>query len=260
MKRAVCMIRESLHYRRDAFCGGLRRVGYQLEPKLDRPTPDDVLVIWQRYGYYDEEAKRYEAAGARVLVAKNGYLGKHWRDGDWFALALGHHAGAGAWVCGGPERWDDLKVAMFPWQTEGKETVILAQRGIGEPGVASPQNWAERTKQRLGTGRIRAHPGQREHTVSMRDDLSKASSVVTWASSGALWALLFGVPVWYEMPRWIGASAAKPLRDFGGEPLRDDAARLTMFRSLVWAMWRLDEIHSGEAFVHLLQLNQREAA
>ena len=46
-------------------------------PKLDRPKPGDLVVVWNRYGNYEAEALRFEAAGAAVIVMENGYLGHH---------------------------------------------------------------------------------------------------------------------------------------------------------------------------------------
>lgn len=265
--RAQNMLREALHYRRELFNVGLAAAGYSLHASIAKPTPDDVMVCWNRYGHWHEEAQRFERAGARVLVVENGYLGKDWMGGSWLAMALGHHGGAGTWVDGGPERWDALGAVLAPWRTAGKEVVILGQRGIGEPGIASPEGWAEKTRAKLGTGRIRAHPDTRgaPRAVPLADDLADASCVVTWASSGALHALMMGIPVYHEMPKWIGAQSAWPLdhwpldrRQLGEK--RNDEARLAMFRRLAWAQWRLDEIRSGEAFVHLLGLRQEVAA
>lgn len=255
--RALCLIRPQLHYRRDAFCSGLKAAGYEVVEDLPSPTPKDVLVIWNRYGQYHSQAKRFEAAGGRVVVAENGYLGKAWLDDTWYALAIGHHAGAGKWKVGGPERWDDLNVPLEPWRPAGKELIILGQRGIGEPSVACDQSWAHAIRMRLpGSTRIRPHPGNlRPPSVELRDDLQNAAGVVTWASSAALHALAFGVPVWHDMYRWIGAPASKPVPALlkSEEPLRDDAARLAMFRRLIWAQWRISEIASGQAFTHLLR-------
>lgn len=258
--RAFCMIRPALHYRRDSFTLGLRNAGYDVVTALPKPTPEDVLLIWQRYGHYDEQARHFEAHGARVLVAENGYLGKAWKDQEWFALAQGHHAGAGEWRWLDNERWDRLGVELQPWREGGKETIILAQRGIGERGVASPPHWAELTKQRLGVGRIRAHPGNKEPELPLLDDLAKAESIVTWNSSAALRALIAGIPVWCAYSKWIGASAGKPLSQFGTAPMRDDAKRLQMFRRLIWAQFTLPEIRSGFAFKTLLGQRQEVAA
>lgn len=230
---------------------GLQRAGYELVNAIPRPEPRDVLCIWNRYAGNHEQARKFESAGAKVLVAENGYI-PDLAGGKWLSLALNHHAGAGSWKHGGPERWDYLGVRFGEWRhVNNGETIVLGQRGIGEPGIASPVGWAESVVRKV-RGRIRPHPGTNKNIVPLEQDLAKASGVVTWASSAALRALLHGIPVWYAMPKWIGAPACKPLGQWP-EPLRDDQARLDMFRRLAWAQWRLDEIESGEAFSYLLQ-------
>jgi len=244
----VCRIREPLHYRRDAFCAGLHARGYTVVPEISVPSPRDLLVIWNRYGRYHEEATRFEKCGARVIVAENGYLGKGWRGGDWYALALGHHGGAGWWRNGGPQRWDGWGVPLASWRREGKEIVILGQRSIGEPGLASPRGWEARMQALIPGARVRPHPGKHE-APDLLQDLANAKAVVTWSSGAALIALMAGIPVWRNAPWWIGAGAALPI---GMGLLRNDEARLAMFRRLAWAQWTLEEIARGEAFAHLL--------
>lgn len=248
--KAVCLLREALVYRRDAFCSGLEAAGYKLVQHLRDPGRDDTLILWNRYGAYDEQARHWERAGARVVVAENGFLGKTWRGGEWFALALGHHSGAGKWPNGGPERWDSWGVELSLWRQDG-ETVVLGQRGIGEIGIASPQGWAEKALKRTG-GRVRSHPGKSASQDDLAHDLRNAGQVVTWHSGAALLALTMGIPCWHDYPRWIGAGASRPLKEWPGEPKRDDAARLECFRSLAWAQWTLDEIANGYAFHQLL--------
>lgn len=251
--RAQVVLRDGLHYRRHAFEAGLESAGYKIKADIRDPAREDVLVIWNRTHRGADEAYRFEHVGARVLVAENGYLGKSWLDGNWYALSIGHHAGTGEWVVGGPDRWDSLNVVLAPWRVGGTETVLLGQRGIGEYQVQSPEGWAEKWQKKIG-GRIRPHPGKdHESSIPLEEDLANAKQVVTWASSAALRALMLGVPVWYELPRWIGAEASLHVSLFGQvEPKMDDAARLSMFRKLIWAMWRVEEIESGAAFRHLL--------
>ncbi len=84
--------------------------------------------------------------------------------------------------------------------------------------------------------------------------------MITWSSSAALHALTLGIPVWHGFSRWIGAPAARSIVEYGGDPLRDTQKRLDMFRRLIWAMWRMDEIRSGQAFRHLLRVEDEKAA
>jgi len=251
MRKAVNRLRQSLHYRRERFSRGLATAGFSPTDDLSVPEPGDVLLIWNRYTGYDEQAQFWESKGGTVLVAENGYLGKHWRGQEWFSLALGHHAGAGDWQNGGPARWDSWQVDLAPWRVGGTETLIFGQRGIGEKGIAAPSGWAERVQRSIG-GRIRPHPGKEPPRVALTDDLEKVQQVVTWNSSAALTALLEGVPVWYGFPQWVGAGAGRPLSEWPGLPKRVDADRLGMFRRLAWTIWTIEEIENGKAFSHLL--------
>jgi hypothetical protein len=240
------LLREALVYRRATFCKGLQAAGYELVNSIPKVEPQDVLCVWNRYAGFDEQAKRF----AKVLVAENAYVDA---PGKWVALSLSHHNGAGEWKQGSNDRWDSLGIELLPWRhVNDGETLIIGQRGIGEKGLASPMGWAEATKLRIG-GRIRKHPHKDAKAVPLEQDLERVSQVVTWGSSAALRSLMYGIPVWYEFPKWIGAGASKPLADWGEPPKRDDEARLACFRRLIWAQWRLAEIESGEAFRYLLQ-------
>lgn len=249
MRRAYCVIRDLPHYRNDAFCRGLKNAGFKViagPPCEYRPI--DVLVIWNRYDENDRYASRMEAAGGTVLVAENGYLGVEWLGDRWYALARNHHNGAGTWEVGGPERWDSLGVELAA-PRKGYEIVVLPSRGIGPAGVKMPENWEFKTVCAVN-GRIRPHPGARGDHDTLEADLKHAKAVVTWGSGAALKAMLYGVPVYYDMPNWIGAPGATP---FSLEAIKTPSHgdRLACFRRLAWAMWRVGEIESGEPFARL---------
>jgi len=247
--RAQCNLPDGPNYKRDAFVAGLKAAGYELCQKISNPEACDILVIWNRPASQEAEAKRFERAGARVVVAENGYLGKNWNGRKWFALAIGHHAGAGEWNDNGPSRWVSWGVQLQDWKPEG-ETLILAQRGIGEPGIASPRGWAQEVQQRIG-GRIRKHPGINEPEVPLIDDLIGVGPVVTWHSAAAIQALILGHPVWYAFPRWLMAEACMSLNVWRSCILLNDL-REPVLERMAWAMWESEEIRSGEAFRTLL--------
>lgn len=248
--RAQCLLPDGPNYRRADFLSGLRAAGYDVQQRVARPGPGDVLVIWNRPARHEMEARRFEQAGAAVLVCENGYLGKQWRGEKWFAIAEGHHAGAGRFPAGSRDRWDRWRVDAAPWRAGGSEVVVLAQRGIGEPGVASPPGWADRVARELG-GRVRPHPGADAPPIALADDLAEAMCVVTWHSGAALQALLLGVPVFHGFSDWIGAGAGRPIAHWKLGPKRDDGARLAMFRRMAWAMWTAGEVRAGVPFVTL---------
>lgn len=234
MRRALCLIREAVHYRREAFLAGLKAAEFEVVKSIPKPRPGDVLVIWNRYGASAQDAVRFETVGATVLVAENASWGNGFLGERWYSLWRGRHNTAGTFPVGGPERWDALGVELAPWRPAGGEVIGLPQRGIGPVGTAMPRNWVP-----PGCDRIRQHPGTRE-CVPLEKDLARASKVVTWGSGAAIKALMLGIRVESHMPRWCG------------EQQNDDASRLAMFRRLAWAQWTLAEITSGEPFRRLL--------
>lgn len=249
------MLPTGLHYRRDATETGVRAAGLQL---VNRPRPGrgNVLVTWNRYPAHAGVARSYEANGGRVLVMENGYLGQDEAGHQFYAMALGHHLGAGEWHVGEPGRWRGQRIKLQPWRPDpGPQghVLVLLQRGIGEAGVTMPSSWPKDLMARLKreTRRpivVRAHPGKERPPLD--PDLKGCWAAVTWASGAGLKAIAAGVPVFHELKSWVGAPAAK----FGiGEiehPFTGD--REPMLDRLSWAQWSLEEIARGEPFKWLL--------
>lgn len=256
MNAAICL-RPAPEFRFEAFASGLERNGFSIAREAKgSPKPDDVLVLWNRFPNREADARRYEAAGARVVIAENGYLGREWREAIWYSLSIGQHNGAGVWPAGAAERWDELGVELAPWREGGEEIVVLDQRGFGHINVRQPRGWAQNAAAALASSqkfpvRVRPHPGRRLDAIPLSDDLGKARCCVTWSSGAALKAVVMGIPVFHGFERWIGREAAARFQIPLGEAFKGD--RLSMFRRLAWAFWRLDEIASGEAFRCLLR-------
>lgn len=252
--RAADTLRDSPYYRRDAFRRGLQRVGFDVgHAPQSNPAQQDILLIWNRSPSNEPFAKRYEAAGARVIVAENGYIGADPDNHILYALALGQHLGAGTWRVGAGDRWDRLGLQLSPWHRGGSEIIVLPQRGIGAPGVAMPRDWPDQIVGRLRAVtdrpiRVRPHPGKDKTDPFF--DLTKAWAAVTWASGAGVKSIVYGVPVFHELKSWIGASAARLGIDDIENPFLGD--RLPMLQRLSWAQWTLSELESGEAFSWLL--------
>lgn len=259
MAIATCLIRSSPHYRQDAFIAGLQALGFTVETEYQgRPlTTDNLLIIWNRYGLYDALARQFEAAGARVIVAENGYIGHDSNGHKLYALALNHHNGAGRWYIGEMDRSREQNLKLEPWRNHGDDIVILPQRGIGPDGVAMPKGWSGQVHAKImqctnRKVRIRHHPGQNPEVMPLIDDLSDAWAAVTWGSSAALKAIFAGIPVFYCFKRWIGGSAAK----YGIEDLSlaYTTDRAELMQRISWAQWAVDEIALGIPFRYLLEL------
>lgn len=213
-------------------------------------------MAWNRYAHTDLAAQAFEKVGGKVLIAENGYLGREWQGGHWYAVSRNYHNGAGWWPQGDGSRWARFGIELKPWKTDGTEIVILDGRGIGPDKYRQPKGWAEQVlldlrKSGWKEARIRAHPGEKRPSVALEADLANAYAVVAWASGAALKALQWGIPVFYGLPQWIGRTAAKPIS--GGVQDRFLGDRLPMFEQLSWAMWSVDELQTGEPFRCLLQ-------
>lgn len=264
-RTAWVLLRDGPHYRRDAVRRGLERAGYRVEFALPaNARASDALVVWNRTGVGDQAARGFPGL---VFVLENGYLGHDFRGEKWYALSLDDHNGAGRWYPEDHTRWRSLGVAINGWQNDpAGPIVVLGQRGIGRPGLASPGGFERSTAEHIETAfRLRAqerrpvivkpHPGPGPAQAKLGTEIRGALALVTWASGAAIKGLLYGFPVIYACPSWIGRSAGVSLdRWLCGEPLnRDLHARLLMFESLAYAMWTVGEIETGAPFVRLLE-------
>jgi hypothetical protein len=254
--KACLLIRRNWFERTDAFVHGLERCGFEVTDSPARPGKGDVIVLWNRLRRYESHAKAFVAAGASVLIAENGWIGRDGAGRILIALSRDHHNGAGTWPVGEADRWSGFGIELKPWRERGEHVLVLLQRGIGEEGVAMPRHWGDQIALRLKavTRRqvvMRPHPGI--HAPSDDPDFRGAHCVVTWASGAAIKAIVAGVPAFHEFPEWIGGSAARFGIDHIEEPFLGD--RLPMLQRLAWAQWSLEEIASGEPFRCLLSIS-----
>jgi hypothetical protein len=221
--------------RKEALISGLEFCGFQVHSGSPSQAVGDLFVTWNRSGLDDTTARAFEKAGRKVIVIENASW-NGWVPGKWLQMSPSRHNTAGLFPIGSPDRWDYLGVHLSPWRAPGGETVALAQRGIGSPPTAMPRDWPSRQR-----CRVRRHPGRGATIEELKKDLTNCSKVVTWGSAAALVALSWGIPVESQMPNWIG------------EQDNTDEGRLSMFRRLAWAQWRMEEIASGEAFQWILR-------
>ncbi len=269
MKIALNLIRPNPVYRNDAFTTGMHRLGFQVETvkfsKGRRPGPDDVLLIWNRYGTGDEQARLFEANGAAVIVVENSYLDMK-NSKKSFAMSLNRHNGAGIWPAPDYPRLPLLDVVVEPWRAQGTHVLVLPQRGIGLPPVAMPREWGDSVVPRLRRTvktnliHVRKHPGTTRTKVPLEEDFKHAWCVVTWGSSAATKALVAGIPVFYEFDQWIaGPAACQGIKQISLETPAHTLMgnREEMLENLAWAQWTLAEVETGEPMERLLALHKR---
>lgn len=232
-------------HKADLLREGFVSAGYAFTDKNNSPAPDDVLVAWNRKPQNKERIKFYEKAGAKVVIAENGYIGKDDHGNKLLALAQNKHLGLGKWFVGEEPRYLQQNFMILPWKEPGKNIVLLAQRGIGN---AKKLHWynqlaheiRQQTKRKVI---VRPHPGK--NPTPLAPVLDNAHCVVTWSSAAALHALAYGVPSFHLLEGWIGELASRFGLDELENPLRGD--RIPMFHRIGWAQWSADEIRSGEA-------------
>lgn len=249
---AVVRIRQLPHYRRQAFESGLSRLGYDLRAVGRPQSRDDLLVLWNRTGQDDADALAWERDGGTVLVCENGYVGGDASGHQLYAISVGQHNGAGWFPVGADDRWSRLEIEVKPWRDGGEYVLVCGQRGIGSKLMASPPGWHVRVADIVRRSaprppRLRLHPGNAPPKTSLADDLAGAWACAIWSSASGVKALISGVPVFFDAPRWIAQQAARPFGHWN-EPLRDDAARDVALARLAHGQWTVEEIEAGEPF------------
>lgn len=251
---AVNLIRPLPHYRRDAFDRGLRAAGYSLVLNGKPTGPEDLLVVWNRYGAFHERARNWEAAGGTVLVCENGYIGADVKGHQLYAISAEGHNGSGWWPIGTEDRFSALGIEVKPWVSRPDGyALICGQRGIGSPTMASPPNWHVGAERRVRAWwprtKVRLHPGNNAPAVPLSADLAGASHCVIWSSSSGVKALCEGIHVAYDAPNWICAGGATPLGRIGElNPVGHEDSRDIALREMAHAQWTVAEIDSGEPF------------
>lgn len=273
--RAYCLIRPQVHYRREAFLAGLDAADYELIPDSNFRTPirrDDLLIIWNRYGHYEQLAERMEAGGGRVMVVENGYYGKDYNGRQPYAMAMGQHQGAGEWYMPhstSPEWWErfdklGINFARFDFNRPGY-VLVCGQRSIGSRLMKSPPNWhhniAVQIDRELGLPvKVREHPEilvrAKQKLTPLHIDLDGAKAVIVWSSNVAITSLAMGIPTYYCAPKQIVGCSNKWRRIAGchgsGDGGMDECdwalKRNIKFAYMAWAQWFVDEIATGKPF------------
>ena len=255
--RTIVKIRTQPHYRHEAFIKGLKKTGHSISSGFEGdPTENDLLIIWNRYGYNHQLATEYEKHGAKIIVVENGFYGKDDQDRQYYSMARDVHTGSGKWYIVNISRFEDLNIKFKPWRDKGSYILVCPQRGIGPPNFSMPRTWPEDVSRRLSKLtdreiRIRRHPGNKPAGTPLTTDLSDAWAVVVWSSNCATEALIQGIPVFYEAPSIVTKLACNSgIKDIE-EPKYP--GRVPAFIQMSWAQWSVYEIEQGLPFEYLLK-------
>lgn len=267
------------------FKQGVEKVGYVNRCKYvdhykkQLVYPFDLLCCWTLWRHTQRRwaADEHYRLGGKTLCSENGFLrtinGKRhyqlaWRDG----LGSGIN-GQGKFPVGDDSRWKDWNVHLKPWRTNGDYILLASQRGVRpeDPDITHGPDWPDHVipKIRRYTDRpiwYRPHPGNKRpclpqkhkvdriidpHAESLEQNLSNAWACVVYTSTSATDAIVSGVPVCYDGPAIMCKELAGRVKDIENPPCPD---REEVFSKLAWGQWSLDEIKSGRAFEHVLEL------
>ena len=252
-KTALVLIRREPMYRKDAIDSGFSKLGFQLV-KSPNPKPGSVVCVWNRKPQDEAVCQQYEQAGGKVVVVENSYLCRERKA--MYSLSLGGHNGSGYSPVGDEDRFGKLGYEVKPWRhnPEG-HILVIQQRGIGKPGMASPPAWAEQQAEkfkRLGRKvKLRPHPGENKPRTTVEQDLEGAAFMHIWSSGCGVLALVEGYPVVYNAPHWICEQGGT--RGWNN-PGYGDVSRAAALHRMSHSQWHHDEIKTGEPLARLLGL------
>lgn len=253
----ACLVNPRLsRYRRiaDDFASGIARSGDKPIVRDIRlgPIKADVAVRW---GWKRPEELR---AYPRFVWADHGY----WKRGEYVRLTVGGWSPDKYVQAGLPsDRFDSLGLKISPWRTTGNEIVVAGStsKAAADNGMAYME-WEQRAVQALkDCGRpvvYRPKPKDAMATAiagvgydqrPIEEALGRAWGWVTHHSNSAVDALLAGIPVHCE----IGAAAVMsvPISEIANPVLPE--GREQFLKDVAWLQWTMNEIKSGDAWMHL---------
>lgn len=246
--KALVMIRQLPGYRYEAFCNGLKRLGYDMvDPRrYGKEWPDsrdDLLVTWNLHQGFDERyAREWEQRGGTVIVCENGYLQA--TDKTRYAISTHGHNGSGWFPQGDYLRFPMLGFEFKPLFEHQRDYILVRdQRSIGSALMASPRGWGPRMVAKLKQPgnlpvKLMAHPGDKGKLEADLANLAGASIVHVWSSAIGVRALVEGIPVTHHAPHWICDGWTKHGREAALE-------------HMAWGQWHHEEIASGEPFARM---------
>lgn len=245
-----------------AITEGLTSLGCEVTRSTNRHCAQTKNVVC--WGW--RLGRELRSAGHNVLVCERGYLGNRF---EWTSLAWNGLNGYGTFpeIDDGGKRFSRI-AELKPWKEDGAFILIMGQ----VPGDQSLRgkclaSWYEETAASAADHYdfpvfFRAHPlayrkgnhpkpkGITELKCDLDVALEDAALVVTYNSNSAVDALLAGVPaVSYDKGSMAWCVTGHKVTDVV-RPAREKWAH-----QLAWKQWSLEEISSGFALKHLLQVH-----
>jgi hypothetical protein len=237
-----------------AFAEG---IGCRLAYAEDEPeTLSDIPVVW---GVLRDSARIISQAKAQSLYFF--YIDHAYFDrghGKSYRITRNRYEAGPLRKCPS-DRLAKLNVEIDPWQKSGREIIVCPPTDYF---VEAHQcaDWLDTTLETLrnATDRpitIREKPQPGKTAVPLKTALKSAHALVTHSSNVAIEAACLGTPVFASE-----ASAAAPIAetDFSRieTPVYPD--REPWLQHLAYSQFSLDEIRAGDAWRHLLELEERE--
>lgn len=152
------------------------------------------------------------------------------------------------WPEAKPDRWDAIGLELKPWkEPTDSPRVLLMEQCPGDAAAPPPQSWRN-VKARIADfdHTVRPHPLM-QATCDLVEDLSRTDICVTWASTGAVEAIIEGIPCITLSPSCIAWPVSS--HDFETELFRGN--REEWAYNLAYRQWTLSELASGQAWEYM---------
>lgn len=189
------------------------------------------------FGIKDGKAKEALDNGHQFVYFDHSYFQRGWHRHHFRAVRNGLHLTE---MLDRPDdRMKRFGVTVEPWRKTGREVVIIPP-SVAQMQVYGNHDWLMQTESRLSQITDRPVTCKTSKETSLREFLSDAWAVVTYASVAGVEAALMGVPVFStdRCPSW--PVCAGPLENIETPAYAD--FREKWAASLAYASWHSDEI------------------
>jgi len=191
------------------------------------------------FGIKFPAAKEAIAAGRDFVYFDHSYFNRGWHTGNFRAIRNGLHLTE--LIDRPSDRLKKFNVVIEPWRKSGREIVIIPPSDT-QTSVYECHDWLINTESKLSQITDRPVTCKSTKNTSLRDFLSDAWAVVTYASVAGVEAALMGVPVFSteKCPSWpINSGKLDDIETPEYPDFREQWAS-----GLCYASWNWSEIES----------------